>query len=283
MHVGLSQLLRERDDLDAARQHLLAQPGAGRARRPAAEPLSLAGRDGPDPRGRGRPGRRRSTCSTRRSACYVGDFSPDVRPVAALRARVLGRAGQVGRGARLGAGAGPVRRRRPRATCASSSTSPWPGCSLARSAAERDERLDRRGDRGCWSASCAAAEDGGRTGSVIEILVLQALAHQARGDLPAALGAAATRADAGRAGGLRPDLRRRGPAHGRPAESRREARAPPRSYARRLLAAFGRTGGRRARPAGPGRAAERPRAGRAPAARHRPGRPGHRPRARSCP
>ena len=32
-----------------------------------------------------------------------------------------------------------------------------------------------------------AAEEGGRTGSLIEILVLQALAHHARGDLPAAL------------------------------------------------------------------------------------------------
>ena len=32
-----------------------------------------------------------------------------------------------------------------------------------------------------------AAEEGGRTGSVIEILVLQALAHQTRGDIPAAL------------------------------------------------------------------------------------------------
>jgi LuxR family maltose regulon positive regulatory protein len=32
-----------------------------------------------------------------------------------------------------------------------------------------------------------AAEDGGRTGSVIEILVLQALAHQMQGDIPAAL------------------------------------------------------------------------------------------------
>ncbi len=32
-----------------------------------------------------------------------------------------------------------------------------------------------------------AAEDGGRMGSVIEILVLQALAHQAQGDIPAAL------------------------------------------------------------------------------------------------
>ena len=33
-----------------------------------------------------------------------------------------------------------------------------------------------------------AAEEGGRTGRVIEILVLRALAHQALGDIPAALG-----------------------------------------------------------------------------------------------
>ncbi len=32
-----------------------------------------------------------------------------------------------------------------------------------------------------------AAEEGGRTGSVIEILVLQALAHEAQGDIPPAL------------------------------------------------------------------------------------------------
>ena len=32
-----------------------------------------------------------------------------------------------------------------------------------------------------------AAQEGGRTGSAIEILVLQALAHQAQGDIPAAL------------------------------------------------------------------------------------------------
>ena len=32
-----------------------------------------------------------------------------------------------------------------------------------------------------------AAEEGGRMGSAIEILVLQALAHQAQGDIPAAL------------------------------------------------------------------------------------------------
>ena len=38
-----------------------------------------------------------------------------------------------------------------------------------------------------WSASCKQRKQGERTGSVIEILVLQALAHQTQGDIPAAL------------------------------------------------------------------------------------------------
>ena len=74
-----------------------------------------------------------------------------------------------------------------------------------------------------------AAEDGRQDGSVIEILVLQALAHQARGDIPAALASLRTRADAGRAGGLRPGLRRRGPADGGPAGGGRETAESPRA------------------------------------------------------
>ena len=44
-----------------------------------------------------------------------------------------------------------------------------------------------RGDWDCWSASCKRRKQAERTGSVIEILVLQALAHQMQGDIPAAL------------------------------------------------------------------------------------------------
>ena len=58
MHVGMSELFLERNDLDAARQHLLTSKGSGRAHRPAAEPVSLAGRHGSDTQGRRRPGRR---------------------------------------------------------------------------------------------------------------------------------------------------------------------------------------------------------------------------------
>ena len=51
-----------------------------------------------------------------------------------------------------------------------------------------------------------AAEEGGRTGSVIEILVLQAIAHHAQGDTPGCPQAAAEGSDAGRARGLRPHV-----------------------------------------------------------------------------
>ncbi len=58
MYVGMSQIACERGDLDAATAAPAAQPGARRARRAAAEPVPVAGRDGPSPGGPGRSGRR---------------------------------------------------------------------------------------------------------------------------------------------------------------------------------------------------------------------------------
>ena len=57
---------------------------------------------------------------------------------------------------------------------------------LARHADERAGALHSGGDP-APGAPPASGGRGARTGSVIEILVLQALAHQARGDIPAAL------------------------------------------------------------------------------------------------
>ena len=59
MHVGMSQLCYERNDLNAALQHLLSEQGPGRSGRPAEEPVSLAGGNGADPAGERRSGRRR--------------------------------------------------------------------------------------------------------------------------------------------------------------------------------------------------------------------------------
>ena len=53
-----------------------------------------------------------------------------------------------------------------------------------------------------------AAVAGDRTGSVIEILVLQALIHQARGDVSAAVDAAERALTLAEPRGLRADLRR---------------------------------------------------------------------------
>ena len=51
MHVGMSLLLAEHNDLDAASQQLLDEQRTGRACRPAAEPVSLARGDGPSAAG----------------------------------------------------------------------------------------------------------------------------------------------------------------------------------------------------------------------------------------
>ena len=88
MYVGMAALHRERDDLPAATQLLLAEPGAGRAPRDAAEPATARGSRWP---GSERP---RETWTARvellddAERVYVGDFSPDVRPIPAVRARV---------------------------------------------------------------------------------------------------------------------------------------------------------------------------------------------------
>jgi ATP-dependent transcriptional regulator len=87
-----------------------------------------------------------------------------------------------------------------------------------------------------------AAEDGQRTGSVIEILVLQALAHQVRGDIPAALvplGRALTLAEP--EGYVRVFLDE-GPPMAALLEAAANQRIAP-HYVRHLLTASGRTDG----------------------------------------
>ena len=115
----------------------------------------------------------------------MSDFSPNVRPVPALRARVW-----VAQGAWVKRSAGCVSEdcplRTTSAICASSSTSPSPGCSWPGTRPSVAADVHRRGDP-TPGAPPASGGRGERTGSVIEILVLQALAHQTRGDIPAAL------------------------------------------------------------------------------------------------
>ena len=116
---------------------------------------------------------------------YAGDFSPDVRPVSALRARAFLAAG------RLGEALGWARERGLAATDDLSYLHEFEHITLARvllaqyAAEHADDSLDDA-TRLLGRLRCAA-EEGKRTGNLLEILVLQSLAHQAGGDLPAAL------------------------------------------------------------------------------------------------
>jgi LuxR family maltose regulon positive regulatory protein len=184
MHVGMSELHRERDDLPAATQQLLRSQELG-------EHTGL-----PQNRYRWRVAmaRIREAEGDLRGALdllneaerlYVGDFFPNVRPVPALRARV-----RVARG-ELGEALGWARERGLSVADDLSYLREFEHITLARVllaryTAERAERTVQEATR-LLERLLRAAEQGRRTGSVIEILVLQALAYQARDDIPAAL------------------------------------------------------------------------------------------------
>jgi LuxR family maltose regulon positive regulatory protein len=116
---------------------------------------------------------------------YVSDFFPNVRPIPALRARMRVAQGE------LGEALGWARERGLAVDDDLSYLREFEHITLARVllarwAAERAERPVHDATR-LLERLLQAAEEGQRTGSVIEILVLQALARQARGDVPAAL------------------------------------------------------------------------------------------------
>jgi LuxR family maltose regulon positive regulatory protein len=184
MHVGLSHLLRERDDLDAARRHLEASSELG-------EHAGL-----PQNRYRWRVAMARIRQAEGNLAgaldlldeaerLYVGDFSPDVRPVAALRARVL-----VAQG-RWSDALGWTRERGLSVDDELGYLHEFEHVTLARVLlaryiAERDERSITEA-AALLARLRSAAEDGGRTGNLLDVLVVEALVSGARGDVPAAL------------------------------------------------------------------------------------------------
>jgi LuxR family maltose regulon positive regulatory protein len=184
MYVGMSEINRERDDLPAATQQLLRSQDLG-------EHNGL-----PQNRYRWRVAMARIREAkgdlggaldllNEAERLYAGDFFPNVRPVPALRTRV-----QIAQGG-LGEALGWVRERGLSAADDLSYLREFEHITLARVllaryAAERAERSIQEATR-LLERLLRAAEEGARTGSVIEILVLQALARQARGEVPAAL------------------------------------------------------------------------------------------------
>ena len=185
MYVGMSEVHRERDDLPAATQQLLRSQELG-------EHTGL-----PQNRYRWRVAMARIREAegdlggaldllNEAERLYVGDFFPNVRPVPALRARVRVTQGE------LGEALGWARERGLSVADDLSYLREFEHITLARVLLARytDERAE---DHPIEDATrlleglLRAAEEGQRTGSVIEILVLQALTHQARDDIPAAL------------------------------------------------------------------------------------------------
>ena len=184
MYVGMSGLYYERDDLQAATQHLLRSKEQGEHtgfpqnsyRWRVAMARILEARRDPD-------GALELLHEAER--LYVSDFFPNVRPIAASKARVWVKQG------RLGEAQGWARELGLSAHGDLSYLREFEHITLARVLlvrykSDREERSIHDA-MGLLERLLQAAEGGGRMGSVSEILVLQALAHEAQGDIPSAL------------------------------------------------------------------------------------------------
>jgi LuxR family maltose regulon positive regulatory protein len=181
MYVGMSEVYRERDDLPAATQQLLRSQELG-------EHMGL-----PQNRYRWRVAMARVRQAEgnlpaaldlldEAERLYAGDFFPNVRPVPALKARVW-----IAQG-RLGEALGWAREQGLSVDDDLSYLREFEHITVARMlmARHQDERSRHQATR-LLERLLLAAEEGARTGRVIEILVLQALTRQGLGDIPAAL------------------------------------------------------------------------------------------------
>ncbi|NTU77935.1 MAG: helix-turn-helix transcriptional regulator [Chloroflexales bacterium] len=184
LYVGMSELLRERDDLRAATQHLLRSQELGehtgfpqhRYRWPIAMARIQEAQGDLDGA---------LDLLDEAARLYMRDFSPNVRPIAAWKARVWLRQG------RLGDALDWARAQGLSAHDELSYGREFEHITLARvllaqaTSGPTDHAVQEA--IGLLQRLLEAAEAGGRTGSAIEILAVQALAHQAHGDIPAAL------------------------------------------------------------------------------------------------
>ena len=184
MYVGMSDLHREHNDLKTATQHLLTSQALG----------ELAGLPQNPYRWCAAMARIREAQGDLDGALdlldqaerlYDGNFSPNVRPVATRKTRVW-----VAQG-RLGEALGWAREQGLSVENELSYLREFDHITLARVLLARyqSDRADGSIPEvvGLLERLLKAAEEGGRKGSVIEILVLQAIAYHAQGDLPAAL------------------------------------------------------------------------------------------------
>ncbi|HEX3621956.1 MAG TPA: LuxR C-terminal-related transcriptional regulator [Acidimicrobiales bacterium] len=184
MHVGLSEILHERGETDAEAEHLQQSRDLGEhnglPQHPYRWRLAMA-------RLRESEGDVAAAVSLLGDAerVYTTDFSPSVRPIPAVRAGMLARHGNVGDAMAW------VDARGLSADDELDYLREFEHITLAR-VLLASFHADRRGSDlqaaiRLLDRLLAAAETGGRTGAVMQILVLLALAHDARGDRPTAL------------------------------------------------------------------------------------------------
>ena len=184
MYVGMSGVYRERNDLHTATQQLLRSQDLG-------EHTGL-----PQNRYRWRVAMARIRQAegdldgaldllNEAERVYVGDFFPNVRPVPALRARIW-----IAQGS-FAEALGWAREQGLSVDDDLSYLREFEHITLARvlMARYQDERAERSVHEAIrlLDRLLRAAEEGERAGSIIEILVLLALAYQGHGDIPAAL------------------------------------------------------------------------------------------------
>jgi LuxR family maltose regulon positive regulatory protein len=180
MYVGMSEVHRERGDLQAATQQLLRSQELGEynglPQNPYRWRVAMA-------RIRQAEGDLGGALDLLDEAerLYVGDFFPNVRPVPALKARVW-----IAQG-RLGEALGWAHEQGLSADDDLSYLREFEHITLARMLLARSRGEPVHQVTRLLERLLLAAEEGGRTGHVIEILVLQALALQAPGPIPAAL------------------------------------------------------------------------------------------------
>jgi LuxR family maltose regulon positive regulatory protein len=186
MHVGMSGVHRERNDLRAATQDLLTSQELGEqnglAQNPYRSRVAMA-------RIRAAEGDLNAALGLLVDAerVYTSDYYPQVHPIPAMQARLRVVQGELGEALSWAREQGlssaddlSYLREFDHITLAR--------LLLAQYAAERNESSVDKATR-LLERLLHAAEGGGRTASVIEILVLQALARQARAEIPAALAA----------------------------------------------------------------------------------------------
>jgi LuxR family transcriptional regulator, maltose regulon positive regulatory protein len=184
MHVGLADLLLDRDERAAAAERLARSQQLGEhnglPQNPYRSRVAMA-------RLRAAEGDLDAALELLDEAdrVYAGDYSPNVRPVPAVRARLRLRRGELNQALAW------ARERQLSAGDDLSYLREYEHVTLARLLLARHttERAATCLEEaiGLLRRLLTAAEEGGRTATVIETLVLQALAEQARGETAAAL------------------------------------------------------------------------------------------------